>query len=402
MFHWAQILAIEARWTKELKKKDFLVQASRQESLKKVLLLALVLVRGFFPGFQMKPSRYIFVQFGRDEIATKLCASDKDFSHAQPTAKALILGDLFLHRLDALNFLLSESRVLPRKVRKMAIWALMSMIERTIPRYSGCVFFVKHDFFSASSVIVTLSKFIDCFRVVGIQHGLMSAEGMMRRGLYPGIRTSIEFAYSDLFLKTMKTLKAAGTSVQLLGPPVDVGAAAVTMLDRLPKVVFVSSGDLRSRTRLDLIQTIGELFVSVGCDFEIRPHPSEIHFEHGLKFKSQAVEMSSDGKDTKVRAIYIGFFSTFLYQAAYKGFVTVWIETVDHEARSFLIEARSLPNALVIDQNSIDAGTVERIAKALPEAVPVSSIQSRLMSAISREAELESHAHKVRAPVGDD
>lgn len=383
---WIKLFCEEKRWLSRLSREGQIGDLDhphirKQRELYIIVSTAIVLIR---PRPIWKFSgKWFFVSFGTDELCHASIRSNPErYESLNFGWRAVFKGSQLGIVLNSLYLLINHPCGIPRRVRKHLLAWHFHYLKHLLPQLNRNVFLVKQDYFGPSSLLVTLS-WHQSLHVAGIQHGLMDAKNIQQRKLYPGIRTRIEFAYDDFYRGVFSQVKPPSTIAEVLGPPYDcihpLGSRSGTA-----RVVFISSGQMRSEEGRAIINNIRSLADGDGLAFLLRPHPSEKDIEQLNEFQIDDSPPSCIFNANPESTVFVGIFSSLMYQAAFKGFRTLWLlngSKVVQNHRPFL---SNLPNAALVSQNHMVAGMLSSYLILNRMPVCIDPAQPRLTALLEK------------------
>lgn len=382
--NWRKLVLQEKRWHRRV-----VLEVSRREAPKEVsrkLLIAKILAglmsAIFLNYWKKKGPRIVFVGFGQSSLTESMQRKlGDDVVLAENTPDSVIAGQSLIE-LDALSYLLNHPDLLPKFVRKCLLHIFKMWLERVVQQFSGAIFFVKEDYYGKSSVLVTISGLMNV-RVVGIQHGLLRHSYLAETDIYPGYRTLVECVYSKEYMSLVLDKKPSNAKVYLLGVPFDSGVRRIESLKPERRIIFISSGDLQSEARRRHIMHWRTLASDNGYDFFVRPHPSErgVLNNFGFPFATQSKdEVLSMSVNT---VIFVGFFSTLLYEAGHMGFKTVWLtDTGSEPAIDQLPEIRGLVNCYAAKCSDVSSAWLRAVMLEELVDVEYNPVSERMLNFI--------------------
>jgi hypothetical protein len=391
--NWAQLFRVEMTWRRRVLAEVASRETAPSSSLKKMRsVIRKGVLATFLPSaWRSSPSAYVFVSFGRNPLVAQTRAHC-DVPVFSPEAKArnILRGDS-LCELDALYFLLHNKEVYPRWLSKWFIGRLMRWLTRHLPDLQRHAFITHHDYFDKSSVLLSVSSLVP-LQIIGLQHGLLRHDYLRRSPTFPGMRNRQHAVYSPLYAELMR-MRNPSTECHVLGPPFDLSVnqptaptaeAATSGTPARPTLLFVSSDDLRLPCKRPTIEALYKLCQDNGVDFFVRPHPQERHL-----MATTPLPFAVDSKEEVFSRdpglqVLAGHFSTFLYEAALRGFRTAWITTADiTDARADLPEAVDMPNATVHTPAELDAVWLKSLFGDRPQAVRTPPVGLRMANLLA-------------------
>ena len=301
-----------------------------------------------------KSQRFIFVAFGSDTLSQVAKAHFRDKVIISNNRLFDIAIGRSLIELDALYYLIHDREIIPKIVRKTLIRILLKWTYVNLVGNKSNLFIVKEDYYGKASVLTSISMDSNIV-VAGIQHGLLRHQYLTSSDIYPGIRTFLEAVYDDKYATLMLDKKPIGTKVYVFGPPFDKQSPLPPFSTDLT-VYFISSGDLRSPEKQAEIYRLAKDCKENGIDFYCRPHPSEIRFKFVETLKRDSRPKAELLSLCPGTVIFIGFFSTLLYEAALSGFRTIWISNkLSVTPNQEFPEVSSLVSAHFLNPNDLTA-----------------------------------------------
>lgn len=391
--NWSNLFRQEKKWRKAV-----LAEVARREappvvSAKKSRSIVIKgLLAACFPShWRRTAGNYVFVSFGKNQIVEQTRA------HTQvpiicPSSKArnIIRGDS-LAELEAVYQLIHMPDLYSRFWRKLFLRMLLGWISRNSNALASHVFITNHDYYGQNAILVTLSQWMP-LNMVGLQHGLLRHE-YLSSSIYPGYRNHLEAVYSQAYQDILAVAKRPGASLPILGAPFDVGNAVdAGMAPAEPALYFISSDDLRLKERRGAIDGIFQVCQTLGVDFYLRPHPQELASLEGLPFSLALGSKDEVFRLNASKVVFVGYYSTFLYEAALRGFRTIWITpSADlHKADAFP-EIRGVPNTFIQSRTTFDPGWLRTIFAEKAVAIahdPVGPRMARLLQQVAGHASL--------------
>ena len=378
---WFKILKAERRWSSRLVRAGQISSQDesfiRQRRALHLFVSTLIVILNPRPiwGFS---GRCFFVSFGVDELSeSAIIANPSRFERLNFGWRAVFKGSRIGFVLNSLYLLINRYDGLPRWIRKRLLVLHFNFLKRIFPQLNRNIFLVKQDYFGPSSLLVTLSWHLP-LNVVGVQHGLMDTNSIQQRRLYPGVRTRTEYVYDAFYRKALSRVKPAFTNTEVLGPPYDCSSDPKS--EQVAKqVIFISSGQMRSESGRALIDSVRTLAELDGLRFSLRPHPSEKGIEQLKVFRLEESPLSTLFHADPSSTLFIGVFSSLLYQATFKGFRTLWLFNGSGGGHCHLTHLADLPNAATLSQDEIIAGTLSSYLKRGLEPIGFDSSTERLM-----------------------
>jgi hypothetical protein len=92
--------------------------------------------------------------------------------------------------------------------------------------------------------------------------------------------------------------------------------------------------------------------------FLLRPHPSEKDIEQVKAFRIDNSSLPTLLRSDPVSTLFVGIFSSLLYQAAFKGFRTLWLQNEIRTIPDSFLLLTYLPNAVRVAPGDMVTGTL--------------------------------------------
>lgn len=378
---WFKILLSERRWSSrlmrsgEISRYDMIFIRQRRFFCIAVSTLLITLAPRLVLGSSW---RCCFVSFGVDELSRLAIQAKPDFFCGVNFGwRAAIKGPRIGFVLNTLYLLINRHDGLPGWIRKFLLVLHFDFLNREMLNLSRNVFIVKQDYFGPSSLLVTMS-WHSPLNVVGVQHGLMNPNSILQRGLYPGVRTRTEYVYDHFYQDVISQVKSAFASTKVLGPPYDCSCAFERAgIDH--QVIFISSGQMRSEAGRAIVEKVRATAEADGLRFLLRPHPSEKGGDQLQGFQLEESSLTRLFDAARSSTLFIGVFSSLLYQAAFKGFRTVWLIHGSDEGEK-VMQVADLPNASTLLHEEVLPGVLPAYLKQDVKPVVLDPAVDRLMS----------------------
>lgn len=379
---WFEILRVEKRWSYRLER-ERAIENRDKVFIRKHGALSLV-VSTIIVLFAPRPvwkfaGKCFFVSFGLDELSrSSILTNPERFNNLNFGLRAVFMGSKLAFVLNSIYLLINYPSGIYKWIRKCLLRLHFSHLEQLLPQLSRNIFLVKQDYFGPSSLLVTLS-WHQPLHVVGIQHGLMDASQTLMRRLYPGIRTKIEFTYDEFYRNIFSQVKPTFTVTKVLGPPYEISNSPGST-SSAAHVVFISSGQIRTEGGRTVVKQVRAWAERDGLTFLLRPHPSEKDIEQLKDFPIDDSALPTLFNSDPSNTLFIGIFSSLLYQAAFKGFNTLWLQNESKIGQENLYFLSYLPNAAVILQDEMDTGKLSTYLTRDREPVNFDSSCTRLLT----------------------
>jgi hypothetical protein len=377
---WFEIYRAERRWSSLLARKGKINSQDesflRQHEVSCLVISTLMVLLNPFPGWRFA-GRCFFVSFGGDELRYSAIRSNpRRFISLDFGWRALFKGPRLGFVLNSLYLLINRPHGLPRWGRKYLLACHFRFLSKLLPQLNRNIFLVKQDYFGPSSLLVTMSWHLQ-LHVAGVQHGLMGTESILQQRIYPGIRTKMEYAYNAFYRDIFSRVKSASTITEVMGPPFEcpniIRSGTVAR-----RVVFVSSGQMRSKEGRHVVDQVRAWAEGDGLIFLLRPHPSEKDFEDQNGFRIEGSPVSTLFDTDPASTLFIGISSSLLYQAAFKGFSTLWLFNESWEGAHRLPFLADLPNATFLAWDKIESGTLSSCLNRKRDPISIDSASVRL------------------------
>jgi hypothetical protein len=276
---------------------------------------------------------------------------------------------MFSNILSSIYFSLHYPKKIPFNINKYILHYNFGMLDFILDNMKNSIFLVKQDYFGVSSVLVSIQDFKN-IKVVGLQHGLISHEELIRLGTYPGIRTNVELVYDNFFKKKFSEIKACEAKFFLLGPPFNLSSIS-NINKKITNLVYISSGDTRSEHGLKRIEEANIKATNSDLNFYVRYHPSE--YQINLKtYDISKLSLAELFEKYLKNSIFIGSYSTLLYNIAIKGAATVWLTNKTYFTNEDLMYLKELPNTTVTQNlNQINFMNIKlnKVNLHIPESI---------------------------------
>jgi hypothetical protein len=386
---WFQLFYKEIKWLKTVNKfasqKDIAILESRRKKSDRAvafgMLTSLFLNSKSFkkPLAFVNLKNYPFVGCIEPSQRLKFIFCESNLKH--------ILAGQSLKELDAIYHLIHNQKI-NSSIRKILLYHLIKKVEKYVLP-SNSVFILHQDYYEKGSILTTLGL-LKKIRVVGVQHGLMPPKYLVESKIYPGIRTSTEFVLNASYAMLMTPKKAIGSETLVAGEILFRGKNE-PIADSRKLITFVSSGDLSKEKTKHVFKELSRAKTLYDYTVTTRPHPSEVSSVAtiGLDIDKRSKTTLFDIEPTN--QIFVGFYSTLLYQASTLGFKTIWI-TNGHGDEDTQIEILELRGALVIHIHDFKAEVLHNLFSCIAKKkeAPHSTELYTLLNNIRRSAK---HSH---------
>ncbi len=378
---WSKLFRLEKKW-RQLVLDDVRKRESPHDpGIRKIKsMITKGVIASFFPSrWKRVRGSYVFVSFGGDSIVLKtkmhtnvpvICPNGK--------LRNIIQGDS-LCELDAIYHLVHDVNIYPNLLRKFFLGILLRWVLRNAVVLRNQVFITNHDYYGKNSILVSLSQLIE-LNVLGVQHGLLR-HAYVSSSVYPGYRNKIEAVYSESYRDVISSAKHPGASLPVLGAPFDVGNELTCQESAGSMVLyFVSSDDLRFDGKRAAIEEISRICRSLSVDFYVRPHPQELSRLDGYSFDFSFVGKDDVFRMDPYKTVFVGYYSTFLYEAALRGFRTIWITPpADQGGVDEFPEIRGVPNTFIQSGSMFGPEWLLSIFSEQPVVIPKDPLGPRMI-----------------------
>lgn len=377
---WFGIYRAERRWSSLLARKGKINSQDesfiRQHKVSCLVISTLMVLLIPFPGWRF-PGTCFFVSFGRDELRhSSIRSNPSQYMSLDFGWRTLFKGPRLGFVLNSLYLLINYPHGVPRWGRKYLLAWHFRFLSKLLPQLNRNIFLVKQDYFGPSSLLVTLSWHLE-LHVAGVQHGLLDPESILQQRIYPGIRTKIEYAYNAFYRDIFSRVKPASTATEVLGPPFDC-SNLIRPGTATRRAIFISSGQLRSKEGRHVVDQVRAWAEGDGLIFLLRPHPSEQDCEDQKGFRIEGSAVPTLFDTDPAGTLFIGIFSSLLYQAAFKGFSTLWLYNESCGDLHRLPFLADLPNATFAAWDKIKSGTLSSYLNQKRDPISFDSASVRL------------------------
>lgn len=278
-----------------------------------------------------------------------------------------IISGSSLLELDATHHLICNKGLFSKKIRKMMLYVLVEgFFKRLLSE--KFLYVVQEDYSSKSSLLVTLSLFTN-INLVCIEHGFLHYDYLEKTKRYPGMRCKNQLVFDTETAKILRKRLGNDFTVDIVGPLVDAFNGPY-LHENIKSICVITSGQFLEK-KYDIEK---ELLIPLSLlnqnNFKviIRPHPSEFHtariickkFKFLLDTQKKSNLLMRNPKDV----IFMGFYSTFLYEACNKNFRSIWICNSVERAKAFnnsrdIPEINNLPNTRTIDMDNFNEDIID-------------------------------------------
>ena len=244
----------------------------------------------------------------------------------------------------------------------------------------GRTFVIEQDFRGREGILCQLKATMDC-KVICLPHGLINRWAVTTYGAFPGMWSDVALAYELETAEAMKDV-VKNTGLQLadspkvfeFGPLYFCNKSKARVVGARYRLILISSA-LEQYVNPDLIlNSIENAASAADCDLQVRWHPHERESSRILYRYSENVEEKHALLTSEERIIFIGMFSTFLYEADSMGFKTIWLTGVKLKKG----EPPRVPKNLV---NGVEC-RLDKLNEMVIESVKTSSIKSPAFSPV--------------------
>lgn len=144
------------------------------------------------------------------------------------------------------------------------------------------------------------------------------------------------------------------------------------------QIIFISSGQMQSEEGRTFVSTVRAYAESEGLRFVLRPHPSERNAKILNGYQIDKATASDFFEGDRDNTLLIGAFSSLMYQAAFKGFRTIWMLNEGGFDPSFFPFLVDLTNAAFIKADEMVPGKLSSFVLTPREDVSLDSVSFRL------------------------
>lgn len=269
----------------------------------------------------------------------------------------IILGKSLIE-LDAIYYVLHEAK-LPKTLKKIILNKLLNWSRKSILK-TNSIYFIHEDYYGKCSILTTLSQ-EHTIKTIGIQHGLMDPEIIRKSKIYPGVRTRTEFVLNKNYKDIMKNKKMENSETIIAGNFI-FSTPIQKKIDHKRRITFISSGDLAKEETSDVLEQLQSICLSKRYELHVRPHPSEKNILINNKY-TLTIENKNKLLNTSINNnIFIGFYSTLLYEANIAGYKTIWLLKNNTNNR-YKIDMLEIQNALILKKSDLSHNLIENIFK---------------------------------------
>jgi predicted transcriptional regulator with HTH domain len=284
-------------------------------------IIILGLTSSFFTSLLSRKRKIVFVSL-KNYPFTFFLSKHPDVVNSESSIRGIFSGASF-RELDALYYLIHSNRI-NRPLKKIMLFILTLWVRKKV-LLSGSIFIVHQDYYERGSVLTTLSQLFP-LSVFGVQHGLMTPQYLRASRIYPGVRTRVEFVVNEAYKGVMTEKKGQGSLVIPIGKFLFQGEL-ISKDMKQKRVTFISSGDLSKAEFTSVFKKMQRIRDFGAYELTVRPHPSET-------FDSRILDRTYLDPRPRARLfhlsveseVFVGFYSTLLFEASILGYRTVWIK----------------------------------------------------------------------------
>jgi hypothetical protein len=175
-------------------------------------------------------------------------------------------------------------------------------------------FFLREDFYGASSCLASLREIWGGPDIISFQHGSMSLDAIRRHEVYPGQRARLQIVHDENTFNLFKKLSLNPDFI--IGPvgcyyPIEFNSA------KCRKIIFIGNGSTSVREQIfEIINSISRQALDFGFDIFYKPHPREVF---DICASNSFILMKNADEDNvlgdRESKLFIGVTSTVLYDA---------------------------------------------------------------------------------------
>lgn len=354
---WFRFFLAELRWRRRLEREarnvDLHVIFSRSNRALNIIIVGLV--SSLFTSLRGKKRKIVLVGL-KNYPFTVFLSKHRDVVSSESSIRGILAGSSF-RELDALYYLIHSNQI--NKILRKTVLSILTLWVKENIIFSESIFILHQDYYERGSVLTTLSHFFP-LSVFGVQHGLMTPQYLRASRIYPGVRTRIEFVINESYKEVMIERKERGSSVIPVGKFLFHGEL-ISKGIKQKRVTFISSADL-SKTEFTSVFKEMQRIRNLGAyELKVRPHPSETVDSRILdetyldpRPRSRLFHSSVESE------VFVGFYSTLLYEASILGYRTIWIKLnspSSDEQFSFL----DLSNSVTVDIEHFSADVIHDV-----------------------------------------
>ena len=256
----------------------------------------------------------------------------------------------------------------------------------------GRTFVIEQDFRGRDGILCQLKPIIDC-KVICLPHGLISRWAVTTYGAFPGMWSDVALAYE---LETAEAMKDVVKKIGLqlanspkvfeFGPLCFCNKSKARVVRARYRLILISSA-LEAYVNPDLILNSIETAASAAdCDLQVRWHP---HERESLRIRypySENVEEKHALLTSEEPIIFIGMFSTFLYEADSMGFKTIWLTDLKLKKGEPPCVPKNLVNGVECRLDKLDGMVIESVKASSIKSPAFSPVVERLANIIRLSA----------------
>ena len=256
----------------------------------------------------------------------------------------------------------------------------------------GRTFVVDQDFRGREGILCQLKSFTGC-KVICLPHGLISSWVATTYGTFPGMWSDVALAYD---LKTAEAMKYAAKNTNLLltscpkvfalGPICFRNKAKGVALGVKYRLIFISSALEQYMHPGLILSTIETAALTAHCDFEVRWHPHEREASQILYPYAENIDEKHTLLMREEPIIFVGMFSTFLYEADCMGFKTIWLTDVHLKSGEPPCLPENLINGVECRLDDFDGAVLESVKASSIKSPAFRPVVDRLADIISLSA----------------
>lgn len=287
---------------------------------------------------------------GNNQIIRKVVDCDKhNYLQIERSYRALYFKYESCLELESIYYLINYSNLFSKATMKFLLKIGFIWLDFNIDVLKKNTYVISQDFSGASALIVSLSEIYN-IKVVGLQHGLMSYTHLKNGYIYPNIRTKLELAYNQKYASLLTKNKKNGIAINF-GPLISRNKVEKSKFN-IKKVYFISSMDLSDLEKIKIIVKIENYLKSKKIKLIVRPHPQEMKNIYNGVIDTSDVNLIYTNKIDE--CLFIGYYSTLLYNLGYMGYKTIWINNLNIETTEDIKISNELVNSYIVKDYLIE------------------------------------------------
>lgn len=246
------------------------------------------------------------------------------------------------------------------RVKKIFLGLLLAKTVRCLSNVP--TFLVRDDIRSGTSILASMKLAWDNIDTIFVQHGIYR----LKPKIFIGARSSNHIIYDEKYIpQYLEHIKDFNYSIRKPPSLKDTSNQYDSSSTLQKRLIFVSGYDLPNPQRREQIFKLADLAVQLDIEFCVRPHHKELKYKHKYfdnKIKVLSPPLKNYEKLSRHNTIFIGFFSTLLFEMACSGFRTIWLESIDCPTnRDFYQIVPDIANTHFSLISSLNIATLEAI-----------------------------------------